>query len=172
LTYVKKSKFVTVVAWIFIGVSIFSIVVYSLQIIVLNSFIPLAEMEKEINTDQSFANGGAYYKFVFSNLNYVLGSFLGSTIILLISSIGLLKRKNWARLVFIVIISLSILGALAGMGFQIYFTLDLFPKDEEGFKMFKIAFILFSLFFTIGFSAFLGWIIKKLTSQEIKNEFS
>jgi hypothetical protein len=98
---------------------------------------------------------------------------------MLISSIGLLKRRNWARLCFIGLMALAIVWQLAGLGFQF----SMFSSMHEQFSAaatqgapdmapFFIAIAVFSVIFALGFSFIFGWIIKKLISAPIAAEFA
>jgi hypothetical protein len=94
----------------------------------------------------------------------------------LISSIGLLKRKNWARVVFIFIMALGIVWNIFALVMQ-HFMFDSMPTDmppeavDPQFGPMMLVMKVVTYIMAIGISALFAWIIKKLVSQDIKTEF-
>jgi len=92
------------------------------------------------------------------------------------SSIALLKRKNWARVAFIGILTLGILWQLGGLTMQFFMFSD-FPKSPQGkdFEEFE-RMSHFIRWFSFAMAAFVSglfiWIIKKLVTQPIIEEFA
>ncbi len=89
---------------------------------------------------------------------------------------GPLKRKNWGRIIFMVIMGLGIAWTVFGVTMQ--FTM--FPKmmsdipdtmEADRFKMMFMVMHVFTLIFAAAFCGVFGWIIKKLSSESIKSEF-
>jgi hypothetical protein len=90
----------------------------------------------------------------------------------LASSIGLLKRKNWARLIFVGLMALGIVWNLGGIVLQF----AMFASMQNGFghpgmEVFFIAMSAVSILFAFGFSGIFGWIAKRLLSPAIAAEF-
>jgi hypothetical protein len=118
------------------------------------------------------------FRLMFENIRLVFLGFFVVTSVTLIASIGLLRRKNWARLLFIGLMAFGIVWSLGGIVLQQF----LFPEaphgllmDDPGFALtftpvlliMKIA----SAVIAIGMSLLFGWIIRKLSSPVIRAEF-
>ena len=108
------------------------------------------------------------------------------TALMLAASIGLLHRRNWGRLVFIGLLGLGIVYNLAGLVLQqsllssmtAQFPLDsAFSADStlrstaQQFDEMMAGFRVVMYVVTIGFAALFGWIIAKLVSRPIREEF-
>ncbi len=105
----SRSTFVTVLAWIFIVGAGFASLISVIQVIMVSSMF-IGDEFRSIPDDapvmENFMSG--YFHLV------VYGFFLLSLFIF-VSSIALLKRKNWARLSFIVILSFGVLWQVGGL---------------------------------------------------------
>lgn len=152
--YDGKSRFVTNVAWIFIIITGFTTLISILQNIVVNMVSP-NNIKGTLNQPE------AVKLFIF-----VVFAFSLTT---LISSIGLLNRKNWARLVFITILILGIIWNLSSRFLPGVMMLKMSAEvaKQEGAQVFQI----FTAIIAIGMSVLFGWIAKKLVSKKIKQEF-
>lgn len=93
------------------------------------------------------------------------------------ASTGLLLRRNWARLLFVALLIIAIIGSVAGT-----FVMVLFFKDvtqpipagvapPRGFQSFAVIAGATNVLFVFGFLALFGWIAKRLLSAEIRREF-
>jgi hypothetical protein len=92
-------------------------------------------------------------------------------VVTLTSAIGLLKRRNWARLIFITIMSLGIVVNILGLLTQ-FFMFAFMPQTGDGqFDTMITMMKGFSVLMSIGISALFGGIIWKLFSEPIKAEF-
>jgi hypothetical protein len=118
----------------------------------------------------------AFFRFMSSHIRLFFFSFLIISSTLLISSIGLLKRKNWGRVIFMVIMWLGIAWIVFGVILQ--FTM--FPQmmndfpdgvEDERFNTMFTVMRIFMIVFSASFCGLFGWIIKKLSSKSIKREF-
>lgn len=119
----KKSIFVTVVSWIFIIFAGFSTVIAGFQNIMLNIMFDGSIEEKFPMNDPEMleqipAFASFMFSFMFSNFELIAFLFFLLPLATLLVAIGLLKRKNWARLIFIGILGLGIILNLSGLIFQ------------------------------------------------------
>ena len=180
-----RSTFVTVVAWIFIILSGFATVISLLQNLMVR-FMP-RDMFDSAMQDSTFARvmppAG---RFMFAHLQLlVLCTFILAAL-MLAASIGLLHRRNWARLVFIGLLGLGIVYNLAGLVLQQSLMSSMttqFPLDSassadstlrstaQQFDRMMAGFRVVMYVVTIGFAALFGWIIAKLLSRPIREEF-
>ena len=173
----NRSSFVTVLAWIFIVLSGFATMISILQNVMVLTMFNQPEMANAMSTPPPGAP--PFMAFMVAYFQWFFLFFLLVTITTLASSIGLLKRKNWARLVFIGLMIFGIIWNLGGVVIQF----GVFNSMREQFaavpenagapdmRPFFIAIEIVSVLFAIGFSVLFGWIAKRLMSREIKAEF-
>ncbi len=166
----NKSTFVTVVAWIFIVLSGYAVAISLLQNVMVHVMFK-SEQFPDMPHEMPF---GA--SFVFSNMQLIVFAVFLILVMTLIASIGLLKRKNWARLTFIVFLSLGILWSLGAIVLQAVFfsTMPEMPRGPraEDFDTMLTVMRWFMFIFGVGIAALFGWIIKRLTSESVKREFN
>jgi hypothetical protein len=180
-----RSTFVTVVAWIFIILSGFATFISLLQNLMVG-YMP-REMFDSAMQDSTFAHvTPPAARFMFSHLQLLFLSFFILTALMLAASIGLLHRRNWARLVFIGLLGLGIVYNLAGLVLEQSMMSSMtsrFPLDSafsadstfrsaaQQFDRMIAGFRVVMYVVTIGFAALFGWIIAKLLSRPIREEF-
>lgn len=162
----KKSIFITVLSWILIVFTGFGVFISIMQNIMVNLMFEEHNMQSSTNDFSSF---------MFANMNIII--LLTGLLILFsfISALGLLKRKEWARKSYIGLFSFGILYFLSTMIFQWFFTNNIFgnfhsPKTE--FDTMFIIIQIFTIFFTIGMCVLFAWLINRLVSYRIKEEFA
>jgi hypothetical protein len=116
-TQAPQSTYVTVVAWVFIVLSGNATLIGALQNVRIWS-VPLDQFDFALR-DSTFANLiPGPERFMLSHIHaYFLAAFLLS-LTMFISSLGLLGRRNWARLVFITLLVLGVLYLVAGLLLQ------------------------------------------------------
>jgi glucan phosphoethanolaminetransferase (alkaline phosphatase superfamily) len=164
-----RSTFVTVLAWILIIFAGFATLISLLQVVMVS--IMFASEELQIATNDSDVSAEVFMQF-FSWLVY---AFAAISLITFVSAIGLLKRKNWARLFFVVVMVIGIVWQIAGLALQLYLLSDLTGVPEgdgfEGVEQFSTIVLWFSVALGIAMSVLFGWIIRKLTTEPVRNEF-
>lgn len=156
----NQSSFVSVLAWIFIVLSSFAILVSLLQNILVNT--------TGLPTDHD----GPWLQLFLAISLIVL-------IDILIAAIGLLKRKNWARVAFIILLGIIILFNIGGLVLQQIIFSSMFQETTPGdsidswsqLESISMMIRVFSAVIVIGLSVLFGWIIKRLLSPSIKQEF-
>jgi hypothetical protein len=170
----EKSKFVTVIAWIFIVGSGFATFVSILQNIIVNLIFPTEIIREAFNDATAQEHIPSAFRFLFLNIRTFLFGFFVLSAATLTSAIGLLRRRNWARILFVVMMCLGIL--LHAGGVALHFSMfSAMPVPEEGmpdhFMIMVNIMKGFSVGLALGMSVLLGWIIKKLVSAKIRAEF-
>jgi uncharacterized membrane protein len=176
---VPRSTFVTVVAWIFIVLSGFAACISLLQNVILG-LMP-RDAFKSLQQDTMFAHTvPSGPRFMLAHVQLVVFVMLVVCLITLASSIGLLRRRNWARLLFIGLLGLGILYNVASVfmqdsmmsSFNTSFPTDsAFGQTRQQFTQMMQAFKAASLIFTVGLTALFAWIIAKLLSRSVRDEF-
>ncbi len=170
----QRSTFVTVVAWIFLVLSGFTLFVSVMQNIMVQFLFPPEMLERAAAQDgMDGMPAGARFVFEYFRLVILLpllaagGTFL--------ASLGLLRRREWARRVFVVLMSVGALLYLAGIVLQGAMMPDFsqFPQPEGApdFRSFVVVIRIFSAIMGLGIAGLLGWIAKRLMGWEIRREF-
>jgi surface polysaccharide O-acyltransferase-like enzyme len=173
----QRSTFVTVVAWIFIALSGFGTVIAALQNVMLFTVFRSPDAAQVLHAPPppgmppaaAFMASHAYLFFV---------AFLVVSAFTLISSVGLLRRWNWARLFFVGLMVIGVVWNLGGLALQF----SMFGSMQEQFAVsaqqgapdmqpFFIAVAVVSVLFAVGFSVLFGWIAKRLLSPAVVAEF-
>lgn len=173
----NRSTFVTVLAWIFIVLSGFCTVISILQNIMVLTIFKSPEINQAM---QAPAQPGMppFFAFMASHVQVFFLAFLVVSLLTLVSSVGLLKRWNWARLCFVGLMVLAIVWQIAGLGLQ--FTMFSSMQQQvtgatahgaPDMQPFFIAMAVVSVLFAIGFSVLFGWIAKRLLSPAVATEF-
>lgn len=172
---IKQSSFVTALSWVFIVLAGFSTFISIAQNVMIGFMFNPSQFNHISNAPGAEAMP-AFFKFMVSNVRFFFLAILIVSSTTLISSIGLLKRKNWARIIFMFIMGIGIAWVIFGVIMQ--FTM--FPQmmhdipdtiEIERFKMMFTIMRVFTIVFATTFCILFGWIIKKLSSQSIKREF-
>ena len=163
----KKSTFITVLSWMLIIVSGLGVFVSIMQNIMINTIMPMSEIQEAIKKDPS---PDKFLNFLAFNIRYVFLLFGFFILGFFISSIALLKRKNWARIVMIAVFAIGIVYSIGAGIFQGFFMNRMVGFDDE-FDTMRTMMFIFTFVFVIGFIVLYSWVIKKLTSTEIKEEF-
>lgn len=173
----QKSTFVTALAWIFIVLTGFSTFMTAAQNIMVRLMFTDSQMHKMQSQSQASEQIPAVAQFMLNHFDlFFLAAFLIS-LTMLVAAIGLLKRKNWARLTFIIILTLGIIWNLAGIFIQQIFMSDI-PLDANTPEEFRkhwetmhTFMTIFTIVFALLITSLFGWIIRKLMSPPIVNEF-
>ncbi len=172
-----KSVFVDVVAWISIVMNsmilLAAIGLGSFFYMVFSSFDQGPSLTDVPDSEPVFS----IPEFIFGYTDLIVVFILLIAAIPLVSSIGLLLRKNWARLLFIVILGLNMLAGIFSLiaQFFVYGYVPLFPGNTTGadfqLDLMLNTITLFSTVFSLLITGFYGWIIWKLATPPIIDEF-
>ena len=106
--------------------------------------------------------------FAIRHLRQLIEAFLLLWLIALVASIGLLKRRNWARLVFIGLMALGIIWNLASPILQLI-VLRGIPGQ---FELMRSIIQIISVIYALAFCLLFGWIIVRLMSAKVRSEFA
>lgn len=169
------SGFVTGVAWIFLilsGVSVAIALVQALALLFWPPLVDVLDQYRAVAGQQGEA--GELSAFVLDNLAWMTLSNLLVSMVTLIAAIGLLKRFNWARLVFIGMLGLIMLWALG----SVLMLWQAAPFQTAGAAAYEplmqgptMPGMMFGTALTLLFCLLLGWVIKRLCSARIRAEF-
>lgn len=177
-----RSTFVTVVAWIFLMLSGFGLAISLLQNLMIHLLFPpeafAALADAPLPPGMPPAAG-----WFFAHIKWVFALVLLPTVVVFVASLGLLKRREWGRKLFIAMMALSIVLGIASLLFQgamltgmnehfaqlAHNAPDGQPMPDPGLFLAGIG--VFMLLYATGVAAIQAWIIKRLLSPEIVAEF-
>lgn len=174
---VNGSTFVTVLAWIFIVFGGLATLMAVAQNILISTMPPFGEMSQQIAQEQGGVPAPA--KFMFNNVRLIFAGFLVLSAVTLVSAIGLLRRRNWARLILIALLALGIVWNVGSVLFLQYTMIQSAPPSAlnvpEGVRAqmeaMENVMLVFSSVMAIGFAILFAWIIKRLVSPSVTREF-
>jgi hypothetical protein len=184
-TPAPKSTFVTVVAWVFIvqsGLATFISVLQNVMIGFMRRAFVNGPMQ-DTGFDAIVPSGA---RFVFAHIQLLVLLLFLVCLATLVSSIGLLGRRNWARLAFIGLLGFGIVYIVAALFLQQSMISafhnsipigSMFAADstfrQTGQQMAQMLVVMsISMFvLAVGLAVVFAWIIAKLVSPPIREEF-
>lgn len=171
----QRSTFVTTLAWMVIVPSALGVVISTLQNILVFTVIPVDQMA--LPTGPGAEHMPPIAVFLFGHIRAVFAAAWLLMVASLATGIGLLKRKEWARLLFIALLGLSILGNIGGFFVQqsAISTISAMPEAPSEFRAqfesMATTMQFVSIAMAVGFSAVSGWLMWRLASGPVKAEF-
>lgn len=173
-----RSSFVTALAWVFIGLAGFATLISLLQNLMLQLlFLP----DMQAHPMPPLPPGlPAPVQWMFGHMAWFFRTFLLVSTATLIAAVGLLLRREWARRLFIGLMGFAIAYQLLGLVWQWWFmgSMDAFmrapgmPTDMDtamhGFM--RVAQV-FGTLMALTFGVLFGWIIHRLRSVQVRDEF-
>ena len=171
-----RSLFVTATAWVAIVMSAIASAAAVVQNALVASDVPLAAGGANLPALPMLTN------LLLGYLPWVVGTGLVMSMLMLVSAIGLLLRLNWARRAFIGVLAVAIVANLLGLWLQhevvrsvVTTTLSaapLPPKAASVFGGFVTAARVMAVLVTLGTCAVFGWVIRRLMSASVRQEFA
>jgi len=177
LTRAPKSTFVTVVAWLGIAGCGFGSLVSLLQNVMVHTVFRSGGFTEALRDSVATAPVPAPARALFLHFPLFVFGMLVVVVTGLIASIGLLQRRNWARLLFIALLALGVVSQLLGLVVQASF-FDAFPADLPAgppdapdfatvFRAMRVVMTVLG----IGFAGLFGWVAWRFTTPAIRAEF-
>lgn len=173
-----RSYFVTVLAWLSMGMAGFAMLISLLQNLLLQWLFPPA-MQAHAMLPLPPAMP-APLQWMFGHMAWLFRAFLLASTVTLIAAVGLLRRHEWARRLFIGLLGLAIAYHLLGLAWQWWFmgSMDAFmraPAMPAGADAIMHGFIrviqVFSTLMALVFCVLFGWIIHRLRKAQVRDEF-
>jgi hypothetical protein len=172
----SRSLFVSVTAWAFIALGVAASALALIQGAAMASLLPGFALGFDPRPLRGLAG------LLAANVPWVAGIALALSIATLAAAIGLLLRLEWARRAFIVVVVLAIVANLAGLWLQqellqglIDHTLRRAPLPREAAGLlggFATAARTAAVMLSALTSVLLVWIIGRLNSQSVRQEFA
>jgi hypothetical protein len=173
-----RSSFVSALAWVFIVLAGFATFISLLQNVMISLMLPGAEVKSALQRAHGDPNFPWVASAIFEHFRAVFFAFFVVCAATLTAAIGLLRRLNWARNLFII---LMVLGIVWNIG-SIFLTFVFFsampaiptnapPGFADQFEIMSRVMIGFNVVLAVLFSILFGWIVKRLVSPGIRAEF-
>jgi len=174
-----RSKFVTSLAWSFIALSILGMLLNVIQLAIVSVMLSpndLRLLSTDLRATQSLPD---FVIPLVQHLHLWLGLMLLIDAFTLVASIALLRRREWARWTFVVMMMLGALSNVAG-GIAPFFMQGYFasfatsmPAEMRGeFASMSMLVTWGSALFALAFAALFFWAGMKLLSPQIRREFA
>jgi hypothetical protein len=165
----RHPVFVDTLAWLIIALAGIATLSSILQNIMINVLFPISGNELVPHDMLTRNEIPALFLYILSHIVAFAFCILVISAGVLASGIGLLRRKNWARLAVITVMIVLIIASISGVIVQ----WTLMPAlsrhmHSESFAYFSTA---FSSVTAVGMVALFVWIIRRLMSPLIKAEF-
>ena len=177
---VARSSFVNVLGWIFVCLTVIAMPIGTLQNVMF-PWLFSPDMHQPWATQPLPPDMPATMGWAFTHLIWFFRGFLLLSALALVAAIGLLLRREWARRLFIALMVVGIACALLGLVAQwrllgaVQHTVSLrtgvYPQFAHGVRGFMVAIQVTSTIIAVGVSVLFGWIIKRLLSAGIRQEF-
>lgn len=175
----QRSTFVTAVAWVFIVLSGFATVISILQNIMVFTVFRGPEFRQAMHPSAGMPAAAA---FMAEHFHLFFLAFLLISAFTLASSVGLLKRRNWARLSFVGVMALGILWNLGGLVLQFLMFSSMWEpfsavEPHSGLRAGPFSMTLLvgmavvNVLLATGLSVLFGWIAKRLLAPAVREEF-
>jgi hypothetical protein len=173
----SRSPFITVVAWAFIVVAALASASALVQSAQVDSVLPQWRAGASMATVMPAATA-----FLLNYLPWLMGAGFVVSLALLACAVGLLMRLEWARRTAIGLLALAIAANLGGLWLQhevvqalVTVTLNHAPLPSAAAGMFggfATATQVMSTLFTLACCVGLGWLIRRLMSDVVRQEFA
>lgn len=172
-----RSTFVTVLAGVFIGLSGFTTLISVLQNLMLQWLFLPAMQQAQPPLPPGLPPP---MHWMFGHFAWFFRAFLLVSAVTLVTAIGLLRRHEWARRLFIGLMGFAIVYQLLGLVWQWWFMGSMpgfmqasgAPADMATMmRGFIRAMQVFSTLMALGFCVLFGWIIRRLCSAPVRDEF-
>lgn len=171
-----RSTFVSVLAWVFIGLAGFTTLIATLQNLLLQwLFLPMAQQTPPMPTDLPLP-----MRFMAAHFAWFFRAFLLLSVLTLTAAIGLLRRREWARRLFVGLLGFAITYQVLGVAFQWWFAGSMMglmhdphaPAQVDAVMAdVMLAVRVFSTLFAVGIGVLFGWVIHRLCSAAVRLEF-
>lgn len=165
------SVFVTTVAWTSIVLSGLTSLIGLMQNLFI-WFLPRIDVEK------AMAQGGddapTLFLWMAENIQWIFLFFWLMALSVLVSSVGLLKRKPWSLGAFTAMLYVGILWSLSSFAVMVS-VLASAPTFREGPPMFQAieaSIVVFNFIFMAALVGLFAWLIRRLSAPAVKAEFA
>lgn len=172
---VPRSGFVTAVAWIFIVLASLATLIAVLQNLMVAAFFFAGFLDEAANGAAQDSRLPPFAAAMFRYLPLLVLLSLALSGGMLTAAIGLLKRRDWGRKMFIALLSIAILFNVLAVIVSIalvWWIPTPTGANAQEFRIFMGVMIVFKVLMEVGLSVLFGWIVKRLLSPAVRREFA
>lgn len=173
----RATPFINVLAWVFILLAAGGVVMGLVQNLIIHFWPPLADLVRQHQTAPTGAGVFSVQRLFVGNLPAIMFVNVLVSGVLLVAAVGLLRRLNWARLLFIGLMLMGIVWA-AGSFILVIQTdplsaalQDVPPEYQPAMAGARTPSLLAGGLFTLLFCALLGWIAWRLSARDVARQF-
>ena len=166
-----QSAFVTAVGWSFVVLGTLLLCIAVVQNLLFAAFAPF---QADIASWEVFPPSA---RWVLVNLRWMLLANLALGVVTIAASIGLVQRREWARVVFVALMALGVAWNLGVAWLQYDFTSAVQAEAaasnpaDTGFFAFILVIRVLSFGFATVFCCLFGWIGYRLLQPDVAAEF-
>lgn len=168
-----RSNSVTLLAWVFIIIAALMTLIGIAQHLLVYWLVPTFIPELR----ESLRYAPALARFIAAHLHWLIGLFTALSIALMVASIGVLHRHDWARRLFINLLITGLVLLVIHLAMMTLFMAE-FPlvratlyRKQADIENFQTLIIGFNALLTIGLSAVLIWVCHYLNLPKVTVEF-
>ena len=168
-----RSGLITALAWILIVVGGFTTLIAVMQNVMMFLVFRGENMPK---LPPQGLTVPPMAEFMFEYGHWFFAGFLMVSVLGLVSGVGLLRRKYWARLAVIGLLAFGIVWNLGGTVASFFLFKDFMPPEAppefaENFDLLFKVMMVVNVAIAVGFAGLFAWLIRRLLSPEIRSEF-
>jgi hypothetical protein len=153
-----RSAFITGLAWTSVAAGVLAILIAS-PVFLISLTVPVEDMRAVLREAEKSQPMPALAGWMVENFRIFSWLFLAAGVVTLAASIGLLKRRNWARVVFIAMMAL---GAVAHLGGAV-------APFSSGFGVDAVTGL--AALASLVLAALFGWLVRRLLAEDVRREF-
>jgi hypothetical protein len=173
-----STSLVNGLAWSFIALSAGSLLLATVQYLLFAYVVQMEPLRATIADAINLKLLPCSAMAVVEHLPDIFMALFVTSLLTLLISIALLKRRNWARIAFVWIMIATAIMHIAGLLLPFYFmhdfsaALDDMPPELRGVATTVMNILsVMSVVMGIAFTSFFAWIARRLLSAEIRQEF-
>jgi hypothetical protein len=164
-----RSPFIDGLAWTTLIVSVFAIP--------LSLLLLMASSAQNVDAREVLSQRGLdvvlpdSVLFIFKHLKTISWVILLLSVFSVLSSLALLKRRNWARIAFVAMLALDIVANMVGVIYALFApSASVSAAQMQAEWMIRLATGLNAIL-VVGLSIAMAWMVKRLMSGPIRREF-
>ncbi len=174
----NRSELITIVAWMNMVVCGLSALASAGLMVLVATLVPMDVILNAIHTMEQQQAIPPSVGFAISHIQALLGFSLGVSVVMLVASFALLRRKNWARLFWIVCMAAVVVWCIGGLFFPpnlaslIPSELSAAPPEVQAqIQQTMTTVKIWGYVISVVQAALFSWLIWRFVSPDIRQEF-
>ena len=170
----QRSTFVTVVALVFIILAGMATLMTLAQNVLILFLLPMEEMQYDGSEAAQTPELPPFFSFFMRHPHLWFQACFLVSLVALISAVGLFRRRNWGRLLFVGVLAFGIVWCLGSLVLVYWVFFDPAYGGMENDHSIQAAFMVIGALtavFALAVSSVFAWLIRRLVSGEVREEF-